>query len=325
MTSIIESFRGRYLATRPWPRPRSPSWTRRALADGCSRQQFNRRHLLAHLGQPPIAVHRLSHQRRREALASSRRGVRASAPSRREALLEKWNAGWSVLLQALETLADDQIARQVAIRRQTMSVHEALSRSLAHLSYHVGQIVYIAKARCGASFTVAQHPTWRLGHVSPEGMTPMSKKTFKATIVRDGSMRHPATVRSQGGVREGACTRQGDGERLHLPQHDCGDGRSPRVCRCEGAIARRPAWRAASISRSPSNSIATNGWSCLRPISCARSKPLRLPGPAGRRSVTRTSASMSKRSRKPRARNPRTKDRRSGRHAHDSCPSRARK
>ena len=50
-----------------------------------------------------------------------------------------------------------------------MTVHEALSRSLAHLSYHVGQIVYIAKALRGESFTVPQHPTWGLRRFPAEG------------------------------------------------------------------------------------------------------------------------------------------------------------
>lgn len=67
----------------------------------------------------------------------------------REALLEKWNAGWDVLLHTLDSLTDDQVHSRVTIRGQALTVHEALSRSLAHLSYHVGQIVYIAKAqRC---------------------------------------------------------------------------------------------------------------------------------------------------------------------------------
>lgn len=76
----------------------------------------------------------------------------------REALLEKWNAGWSVLLQTLDTLADDQVHARVTIRGQAMSVHEALTRSLAHLSSHVGQIVYIAKAHRGAGFTSLSIP-----------------------------------------------------------------------------------------------------------------------------------------------------------------------
>ena len=127
------------------------------MRDRCSRQQFDRRHLLAHLGQPPIQVHQLlttdgeKPWRHRDEEFDERSVTR-------EALLEKWNAGWGVLLQTLETLADDQVHARVTIRGQTMSVHEALTRSLAHLSSHVGQIVYIAKAQCGASFTSLSIP-----------------------------------------------------------------------------------------------------------------------------------------------------------------------
>ena len=76
----------------------------------------------------------------------------------REALLEQWDAGWDVLLHALGSLTDDQIHSTVVIRRQTLTVHEALCRSLAHLSYHVGQIVYIAKARRGETFNSLSIP-----------------------------------------------------------------------------------------------------------------------------------------------------------------------
>ena len=64
----------------------------------------------------------------------------------RSALLSKWDQGWKVLLGALATLTDEQLYLTVTIRGQPMAVHEALHRSLAHLSYHVGQIVYLAKS-----------------------------------------------------------------------------------------------------------------------------------------------------------------------------------
>ena len=70
----------------------------------------------------------------------------------REALLDKWNAGWDVLLHTLDALTDEQIDSTVTIRRQTLTVHEALGRSLAHVSYHVGQIVNIAKALRGENW-----------------------------------------------------------------------------------------------------------------------------------------------------------------------------
>lgn len=62
----------------------------------------------------------------------------------RTELLEKWQQGWSALLNTLDVLTDDDLVKSVSIRQVPLAVHEALHRSLAHVSYHVGQIVYIA-------------------------------------------------------------------------------------------------------------------------------------------------------------------------------------
>ena len=64
-------------------------------------------------------------------------------------LLAKWNQGWDVLFSALRALGDDDLAKSVVIRGRSLAVHEALHRSLAHASYHVGQIVYLARSICG--------------------------------------------------------------------------------------------------------------------------------------------------------------------------------
>jgi uncharacterized damage-inducible protein DinB len=71
----------------------------------------------------------------------------------RDELLEKWQQGWSVLLDTLQTLDDSHLDRTVTIRRQPLTVLEALLRALAHVSYHVGQIVYAAKAARGDDWT----------------------------------------------------------------------------------------------------------------------------------------------------------------------------
>ena len=70
----------------------------------------------------------------------------------RSELLEKWNDGWDSLFMALEDLSEENLGDSVAIRGQKLDVHEALHRSLAHASYHVGQIVYIAKTLRGDSW-----------------------------------------------------------------------------------------------------------------------------------------------------------------------------
>jgi len=87
----------------------------------------------------------------------------------KEALFQKWNAGWDVLVTTLDALTDEQVHATVTIRGQSMTVHEALSRSLAHLSYHVGQIVYIAKAKRGENFTSLSIPRGASDTFRPKG------------------------------------------------------------------------------------------------------------------------------------------------------------
>lgn len=76
----------------------------------------------------------------------------------RAELLSKWAQGWDVLGATLKTLTDEQLQLTVTIRNQPLRVHEALHRSLAHLSYHVGQIVYIGKSMRGKDWTYLSIP-----------------------------------------------------------------------------------------------------------------------------------------------------------------------
>jgi uncharacterized damage-inducible protein DinB len=76
----------------------------------------------------------------------------------RSELLAKWNEGWNVLIGTLATLTDNQLMKTVTIRQQPLLVHEALHRSLAHSSYHVGQIVYAAKAMRGKDWKYLSIP-----------------------------------------------------------------------------------------------------------------------------------------------------------------------
>jgi hypothetical protein len=61
-------------------------------------------------------------------------------------LVAKWNSGWAVLQTALATLDDSNLNDTVLIRGVEFKVHEALHRSLAHFSYHVGHMVFLAKS-----------------------------------------------------------------------------------------------------------------------------------------------------------------------------------
>jgi uncharacterized damage-inducible protein DinB len=81
----------------------------------------------------------------------------------RAELLEFWKAGWDTLTSAPNTLSDADLGRTVTIRRQSLLVHEALHRSLAHAAYHVGQIVYIAKHLRGQDWKSLSIPRGQSG------------------------------------------------------------------------------------------------------------------------------------------------------------------
>jgi uncharacterized damage-inducible protein DinB len=67
------------------------------------------------------------------------------APKTRVELMKLWERGWRHIFDALEPLGDDDLVRKITIRTEPHSVTQAINRQVAHYSYHVGQIVYIAK------------------------------------------------------------------------------------------------------------------------------------------------------------------------------------
>jgi uncharacterized damage-inducible protein DinB len=60
-----------------------------------------------------------------------------------------WREGWAVLEATLAGLTDADLGATVTIRGQPLTVHSALSRSLAHVAYHVGQLVLLARMHAG--------------------------------------------------------------------------------------------------------------------------------------------------------------------------------
>ena len=61
-------------------------------------------------------------------------------------LLAKWEAGWACVFAALDAIPEDGLLRVITIRGEPHTILRALNRSLTHCAYHVGQIVFVAKA-----------------------------------------------------------------------------------------------------------------------------------------------------------------------------------
>jgi hypothetical protein len=106
----------------------------------------------------------------------------------RAELLAKWQQGWETLLTTLATLTDAQLGDTVVIRGEELKVYEALHRSLAHTSYHVGQIVYLAKSFSGAG--------WKYLSIPPKG-----GEAFHRNLAAQSAAAHAAALTEKDRLR----------------------------------------------------------------------------------------------------------------------------
>lgn len=63
----------------------------------------------------------------------------------RAELNEYWIEGWARLEETMASISDDDLDTIIYIRNMGCTLHDAIIRQVAHYSYHVGQIVFIAR------------------------------------------------------------------------------------------------------------------------------------------------------------------------------------
>jgi hypothetical protein len=56
-----------------------------------------------------------------------------------------WETGWKCVFDAVDPLQPEDMGRTVTIRGEPHTVVQAINRQIAHYSYHIGQIVFLAK------------------------------------------------------------------------------------------------------------------------------------------------------------------------------------
>jgi Protein of unknown function (DUF1572) len=60
-------------------------------------------------------------------------------------VIEYWERGWACVFEALEPLRPADFEKTVKIRGEEHTIAQAINRQLMHYSYHIGQIVFLAK------------------------------------------------------------------------------------------------------------------------------------------------------------------------------------
>lgn len=86
----------------------------------------------------------------------------------REEVLRIWNEGWACCLNAIQSLKEEDLGKEIFIRNQGHTVLEAINRQLAHYPYHIGQIVFIGKMICNNHWKSLSIPKGNSGTYNQE-------------------------------------------------------------------------------------------------------------------------------------------------------------
>ena len=67
------------------------------------------------------------------------------ANTTKDDVLDYWERGWACVFAAIEPLKLEDFEKTVSIRGEPHTIVMAINRQLMHYSYHIGQIVFLAK------------------------------------------------------------------------------------------------------------------------------------------------------------------------------------
>lgn len=76
----------------------------------------------------------------------------------RDELMQRWNAGWEIVFNMLQSLAPEDLLKTVTIRGESYSALRAINRQVAHYANHIGQLVLLAKHYRGTEWKTLSIP-----------------------------------------------------------------------------------------------------------------------------------------------------------------------
>jgi hypothetical protein len=100
----------------------------------------------------------------------------------REELMRRWEEGFRIVFDAIDSLTADDFNRTVTIRAEPHTVLQALNRSLMHIAYHVGQILYLGKHLRGEDWKTLSIPRGQSTQFN--AMKPEERKAKKRSSKR---------------------------------------------------------------------------------------------------------------------------------------------
>src|SRR5437868_1726432 len=80
------------------------------------------------------------------------------ANTTRDAVIRRWEEGWTILLSTLQSLTPDDVMKTVTVRGEPHTVLQAINRQIAHYAHHSGQILFLAKHLRGSYWKTLSVP-----------------------------------------------------------------------------------------------------------------------------------------------------------------------
>ena len=94
----------------------------------------------------------------------------------RQSLISHFESGWRALVEAIESLDDENIRQTIQIRGESHTIPQALTRSLTHITYHVGQIAIVGR--------LVHRGEWKWLTVAPGASAQFNKDTWGTSASR---------------------------------------------------------------------------------------------------------------------------------------------
>jgi len=63
----------------------------------------------------------------------------------KQQVIDLWNKGWDCFFSAMGSLTEADLMTIIYIRKEPLTVVDAINRQLAHYPYHIGQIIFIGR------------------------------------------------------------------------------------------------------------------------------------------------------------------------------------
>ena len=63
----------------------------------------------------------------------------------KQQVIDLWDKGWKCFFDTMDSLTEDDLLKTIYIRKEALTVIDAINRQLAHYPYHIGQILFIGK------------------------------------------------------------------------------------------------------------------------------------------------------------------------------------